>query len=235
MSTVRLIDATTGDATDDLELSVRLLRAMTPGSTTRLVRWYRPLATAAFSRRETRVPGFDEAVSAAAAAGYVPAVRPTGGRAVVYDAASAVIDLVEPIDPDEGHRAVYQRVADAVVEVLRDLGADAAVGEVPGEYCPGDFSIGARGVVKLAGIAQRATRDGRLTSVVLSVQPSPQALALLTEIYDDMAFAWDPSTFGSLEHELGTEVPADLAERLCAGLAPEGLEARRWSGETYDA
>ena len=38
---------------------------------------------------------------------------------------------------------------------LGRLGVDARVGEVPGEYCPGAFSVNARGRIKLAGVGQR--------------------------------------------------------------------------------
>ena len=38
---------------------------------------------------------------------------------------------------------------------LQRLGVDARVGEVPREYCPGDYCVNARGQTKLAGIGQR--------------------------------------------------------------------------------
>ena len=38
---------------------------------------------------------------------------------------------------------------------FRRLGVDARVGEIPGEYCPGAYSVNARGVKKLMGVGQR--------------------------------------------------------------------------------
>ena len=216
-------------AADDLALGQRLLHAV-ERSDGRLVRTYRPEPTAAFSRRETHLPGFDRAVSAAAAAGFAPVVRPTGGRAVVYDAGSLVIDVLEPAEPHRGHREAYTDVTEAIAAELRSFGVQAAVGAVPGEYCPGDFSIGSRGTVKLAGVAQRATRSARLVGVVLTVHPSPAAAEVLTEVNAELALDWDPRTVGSVADELGGSAPQDLEQRLVDALAPgaEAIEWHRW-------
>ena len=40
----------------------------------------------------------------------------------------------------------------------------------PGEYCPGRYSVNARGAVKLAGIGQRIVGGGSHTGVVLVVE-----------------------------------------------------------------
>lgn len=223
---VHLRGASSGDAADDLALAQRLLHsvAATDG---RLVRTYRPAPTAAFSRRETHLPGFDRAVSAAAAAGFAPVVRPTGGRAVVYDAGSLVVDVLEPAEPHRGHREAYAAVTGAIAAGLRSLGVAAAVGPVPGEYCPGDFSIGARGAVKLAGVAQRATRSARLVGVVLTVLPSPAAVEVLTEVNAELGLEWDPRTCGSVSDELGGAAPADLEQRLVDALTP-GAAVAEW-------
>ena len=223
---MHLHDAVTHDASDDLALGHELLRRM-PAGTERIVRTYRPCPTAAFSRRETHLPGFARAVSAASAAGFTPVVRPTGGRAVVYDGGSLVLDVLEPAAPHQGHREAYGRVAGGVASVLRAIGVQAAVGAVPGEYCPGDFSVGARDVVKLAGVAQRASRSARLVGVVLSVQPSPAAVDLLVEVNAELGLTWDPATCGSVEDELAARAPADLDDLLVAVLAP-GAETLPW-------
>ena len=44
------------------------------------------------------------------------------------------------------------------------------MGEVPGEYCPGRYSVNARGAAKLAGIGQRVVGGGSHTGVVLVVE-----------------------------------------------------------------
>ncbi len=227
---VHLMGAASGDAADDLALGTALLHAVDAAADGRIVRTYRPVPTAAFSRRETHLPGFDRAVSAAAAAGFAPVIRPTGGRAVVYDAGSLVLDVLEPAEPHRGHREAYGAVSGAIVAELRALGVDAGVGAVPGEYCPGDFSIGARGAVKLAGVAQRATRSARLVGVVLTVLPSPAAAEVLTEVNAELGLEWDPATCGSVAQELGAPIPPDLERRLVAALAPgaEVVDRHRW-------
>lgn len=220
--TIRLVDTSTGDPSEDLDLSRLLLGAVADGDLPRLVRSYRPLPTVAYSRRETHLPGFHRAVAACAASGYRPAIRPTGGRAVAYDERSVVIDVVEPVAAlHAGHRAAFETVSSAIAGSLVELGVQASVGPVPGEYCPGEFSVGARGVVKLVGIAQRAVRGARLISAVTAVQASAAAAELLAEVYRELDFAWDPGTVGSVEEERGATEPGDLADRIATALGAE--------------
>ena len=54
-----------------------------------------------------------------------------------------------------GTRERFERLGGVIVRALRGLGVDARVGEVEGEYCPGAWSVNARGQIKLAGIGQR--------------------------------------------------------------------------------
>lgn len=217
---VRLEDSGTGDAAADLDLGLRLMQLVGSASAGPLLRPYSPLPTAAFSRRETHLPGFDRAVSAAAAAGYTPVVRPTGGRVVVYDGSSLVLDLAEPAEPHSGHRDAFERVSGAIAEALRDLGVNAAVGPVPGEYCPGEFSVGARGTVKLVGIAQRASRGARLVSAVVSLRRSDPAVALMTELNAELGLDWNPATCGSVDEEAGAASASTVERRLCEAIAP---------------
>ena len=46
-------------------------------------------------------------------------------------------------------------MADILQRTLSTLGVHAEIGRLPGEYCPGDYSVHAGGRVKLAGIGQR--------------------------------------------------------------------------------
>ena len=52
---------------------------------------------------------------------------------------------------------------------LRQLGVPAGVGEVPGEYCPGEFSVHDGGGRKLVGTAQRLVPGGWLFSSMIVV------------------------------------------------------------------
>ena len=82
-------------------------------------------------------------------------LRLAGGRAAVFH--EGTIGLAHAVP--EAPRARDPRSASSprpgVTRALGGLGVDARVGEVPGEYCPGTYSVSARGERKLAGIGQR--------------------------------------------------------------------------------
>ena len=165
-----------GGPAHDVALGPALLRVGlaadldTAGEREEIVRIFVPSPTAAFSRRDTLRPGYHEAVAAVRRHGFEPVVRFPGGRLALYHRGSVVVDHVRrergaSLDVD-GRFAEY---AGLVVDVLTARGIDARIGEVPGEYCPGAFTVNGGGVVKLAGSAQRLTRDGWLFSTVLQV------------------------------------------------------------------
>jgi lipoate-protein ligase A len=113
-----------------------------------------------------------------------------------------VVDHVAP-DP-VAPRGLERRFRDfgaAYAAVLRDLGVDARVGEVPGEYCPGGSSVNARGVVKLVGTAQRVVRGAWLFSAVVVVDGSSVLRPLLTDVYRHLGQPFDGASVGSVREE----------------------------------
>ncbi|WES63540.1 hypothetical protein P0L94_13840 [Microbacter sp. GSS18] len=194
------------DADADLARSVELLRAVAAGAIAedRVVRLSTPVATVAMSRRESRLPGFETAERLARLHGFAPAIRPTGGRAVAYDETCVVFDIVTREHGDAIDQArFFREIGDALARALRSLGVDARVGDVPGEYCPGEFSINARGVVKLIGTSQRAVRGARLLSGMVPLGDVTRFADVLTQVNAALDLDWDPATFGTL----ATEVP----------------------------
>ena len=106
----------------------------------------------------------------------------------------------------------------------RRLGVDARVGEVPGEYCPGAWSVNARGRTKLVGIGQRIVAGGAHLGVVIVVRDSALVREVLIPVYDALGLEWDPATAGSVEDELG-DVELDAVEdAILAELAATGPE-----------
>lgn len=188
------------DAAADLDRSVALLRAVADGSIgdDRVVRVYTPLPTVAMSRRESRMPGFERACAASIGRGFTPVIRPTGGRAVAYDETCMVFDIIEREHVLTDQSAFFLRAGEALVAAMRGLSADARVGDVPGEYCPGEFSINARGSVKLIGTSQRAVRGARLLSGMLPLGEVAQLVDVLVEVNAALRLDWDASTFGTL-------------------------------------
>ncbi len=75
------------------------------------------------------------------------------------------------------------------------------MGEVAGEYCPGRYSVNARGVVKLAGIGQRIVAGGSHTGVVLVVSGEQRINDVLTPVYDALGLPWEPQVTGSVVAE----------------------------------
>lgn len=180
------------------------------------LRFYRPQATAAFSPRDTSHPAHAAVMAMLDARGFRPGERGAGGQLAVYDEAALVIDLIAPHpEPRENTRDRYRHFSGLMVKAFADLGIDARMGEVAGEYCPGDYSVNAEGRVKLAGLAQRIGKHGYHMGAVISVAPSAATLAAVTEAYRMMDIPFTPSTFGAITDL----VPGVSVSEACAHIA----------------
>src|SRR5699024_6023938 len=71
----------------------------------------------------------------------------------------------------------------------------AAVGEIPGEYCAGEYSVHAvlnsGRQIKLAGTAQRVVKGAWLFSTSLVVEDGRAIRDVLTDVYDALDIAFD--------------------------------------------
>jgi octanoyl-[GcvH]:protein N-octanoyltransferase len=117
------------------------------------------------------------------------------------------------------------------------------VGEVPGEYCPGGYSVNARGETKLAGVGQRLIMGGAHLGAVVVADGAGLVTEALVPVYEALGLEWDPATSGSVAAEapgtgLGQVVEAIRAayaldyELVDAELDPGTLElARRLAPE----
>ncbi len=165
-----------------------------------VLRAYRPERTVAFGRRDTFLPGFREAVVAARRHGFAPVIRGAGGRAAAYDEGCLIFDEVMPAG-SSGIRERFAADARRQADALRGLGVDARVGAVPGEYCPGEFSVNARGRVKLIGAAERIVKGAWLHSSVVVVESATAIREVLVDVYATLGLAWDPDTTGAIADE----------------------------------
>ncbi len=162
----------------------------------------RPGTTVAFAKRDAVADGYAEAVHAARAQGFDATLRLAGGRAAVFHDGTMEIGHAVPEDePRTGIHARFERTAGRLARALGRLGVHARVGEVPGEYCPGRYSVNARGAVKLAGIGQRIVAGGSHTGVVLVVSGDGRINDVLRPVYDALGLTWTPEVTGSLEAE----------------------------------
>jgi octanoyl-[GcvH]:protein N-octanoyltransferase len=183
-------------------VSRALMLRVADGELPETLRIARPGTTVAFAKRDAVADGYSEAVRAARAHGFEATLRLAGGRAAVFHAGTMEIGHAVPDDePRTGIHARFERTAGRLARALGRLGVDARVGEVPGEYCPGRYSVNARGAVKLAGIGQRIVAGGSHTGVVLVVCGEARINDVLRAVYDALGLAWTPEVTGSVESE----------------------------------
>ena len=69
---------------------------------------------------------------------------------------------------------------------------------MPGEYCPGEFSVNAAGTTKLVGTAQRLTRHGYLFSAVVLVTDPDPVREVLVDAYAALGLDWRPASVGAV-------------------------------------
>ncbi len=184
----------------DTAVSRALLREVAAGKRPETLRIYRPDDVVAFSTTDLRRPHFSRAVRAAHGAGFEAAIRLAGGSAAVFHTGTLAFAWCTPEEDERaGIRSRFERVSGWVARALRRLGVDARVGEVPGAYCPGDYSVNAGGRVKLMGCGQRVVRGGAHTGGVIVVRGSDRVRDVLTPVYAELGFDYDPATTGAVE------------------------------------
>ena len=220
---LEIIDAAfAGRAAFDVAVSRALLREVAIGKRPETLRLYRPDDVVAFSTTDLRSPGFPHALSAARGAGFDATLRLAGGAAAVFSTGSIAFAWCSPErDERAGIRARFTRTAEWVARALRRLGVDARIGEVPGAYCPGDWSVNARGARKLMGVGQRVVRGAAHTGGVIVVSGSERVRAVLSPVYAALGFPFDPGSVGAIEDEVGPVSIAQVRDALLADLAGE--------------
>jgi octanoyl-[GcvH]:protein N-octanoyltransferase len=184
------------------------------------IRIHRPGREVAFGRQDVASPGYDAAADAARAAGFAAVERLAGGRAAVFhEGTIAIARAYSDPQPPKRTYARFEEMAEVITSALRGLGVDARVGEVPGEYCPGAYSVNARGASKLAGIGQRMIRGGAHMGGVVVASGGDEIARVLVPVYEALELDWEPATSGSAAEELSREVDAgELEEALIAEL-----------------
>ena len=217
----------------DVAVSHALLVRVARGELAPTVRLYRPAPTMAFGRLDALRPGFAEAGEAARDAGFAPIVRLAGGHAAAYDEQSLIYEeIVATLDVTAGLHDRFRDGADLLADAVAGLGVETHVGEIPGEYCPGAYTVSAAGRLKLVGIAQRAVRGGALLSAFILVGGGDRLRAALFDVYRALEIAWRPATAGALEDVAPGITMADVEEAVLAArgedleLSPAAVDAQ---------
>lgn len=237
----------------DTALSRALLTRVAAGELPATLRLARSAPAVIFGKQDAVAPGYHEAVRAARDAGFEATLRLAGGRAAVFHEHTISLGHAVPDPaPRGGIHARFAATADLIARALGRLGVDARVGEVPGEYCPGSFSVNARGERKVAGIGQRLIATASFMGGVLVVADAERIRDVLVPVYAALGLDWDPARTGDVagegavvaswdavcdallaeyarEHDLVDaevdEATLALAERLAPEHQPEAPEA----------
>lgn len=208
----------------DTAVSHALLRRVARGEAAESLRLYRPDDALLFSSLDARRPGYATAVERARAAGFEPVVRLAGGHAAVFLASSLAFAWASP-DPEASlHiRPRFERLSGWIVAALRRLGLDAQVGELAGEYCPGEFSVHVAGRTKVMGVGQRVIRGGAHVGGVVTIAETERLRAVLVPIYEALELELRPETAGGLADFDPSLTADDLVEALSDVLRAEGI------------
>jgi lipoate-protein ligase A len=185
------------------------------------MRLARPGAMVAFGKQDISSPGYAVAANAAHAHGFDAVKRLAGGRAAVFHEHTVAFAWAQRNgDPWPGTHERFRTVAAAIERALQALGVDARTGEVPGEYCPGEYSVNARGRTKIVGIGQRIIKGASHIGGVIVIGDAGRVRDVLIPVYDALGLPWDPETTGSIEDEIGPVAFDDVTSAIRAELPP---------------
>lgn len=200
MNQVTLIDERFPDhEAMDVAVSHSILSAVSEGDIGAVLRLYVPGRVVAFGLADRVVDGYRFAVRAAEAHGYAAVERLAGGRAAVFHEGTLAFSWAAP-DPDPKTRIEerFKTISGIMADAFDSLGIDARIGQLPGEYCPGEWSVNVGGRVKVMGVGQRIVRGAAHVGGVVVVDEGHRIRDVLIPIYRALRLDWDPRTAGSL-------------------------------------
>jgi octanoyl-[GcvH]:protein N-octanoyltransferase len=200
------------DAALDVAISHALLEQAAQGMPA--LRVWTPPPAISFGRLDLLSDRVAAAVAAARSAGYEPVRRLAGGRVAAIGAGTVCVGWAYPSPEMTGMQERYGTAAAVVVGALERAGMPARVGELPGEWCPGSWSVIAGGA-KAGGLAQRVVRGGAWAEAVIVVAGAAALAAALAGVQAALGVDWDPGTL----RDLAGVTPGAVGEALIAELA----------------
>jgi octanoyl-[GcvH]:protein N-octanoyltransferase len=185
------------------------------------LRLWCPLGPAlSVGRLDARHPHLDHVLALARAAGVSPVRRLAGGRAAVLHAGCVCLGWAQPHPKLEKSGVRYELIAEAISQALAALGVQTFLGESPGEWCPGAWSVqGPSG--KLAGLAQRVVSGGAWCEALIVIEPAPELTSLAREVHRVLGLDWSDAAQGELRALLPDhpDLRAAVVDALTAALA----------------
>lgn len=218
----------TATMTEMIDSAMQTVRAVGRGEQPSTLRLYRPAPTVAFGRRDELNPQFSAARQVCLDQGFEPLVRTVGGHAAAYHRGCLVVDHFQYApDAVSGNHERYGIFGSMFAEALESLGIQAGVGELPGEYCPGEYSAwgqipgGQR--VKIIGTAQRVVSGAWWFSSGIVVE-NPEPLRAVTEdVYRSLGLPLDPVTVGALTDIEPLMTVDDIEDAVIEAYESEGF------------
>jgi lipoate-protein ligase A len=206
----------------DTAVSRALLTRVAAGAAPETLRLYVPEDVVAFSVLDRVRPGFAEALRVAREQGFEAMLRLAGGRAAVFTTQSLAFAWCIPAaEARRDIAARFDRLARIVREALSSIGVDARIGAVPGEYCPGEHSVNARGERKLMGVGQRIVKGAAHVGGVIVVRQPERVARVLEPIYAAMELPLDNAATGAVDQELPGVGLAEVRDALLRRFARE--------------
>lgn len=203
----------------DTGLSHAIVRAVGEQRLPQMFRIHRPGRLVAFGRQDTFSPGYAAAVRTARALGYPAVERLAGGRAALFFEDTLAFSWASPAqNPRSGVTERFRLLAEVLAQALADLGLDARIGELPGEYCPGRWSINLGGQVKVAGIGQRLVKGAAHLGGVLVADRGSEVRRILEPVYTELGLEWDPTTAGDVRSFRDSVTAEQIEEAIVARL-----------------
>lgn len=209
----------TGDGPLDTAVSRAILHRVNEGSLGETLEVGAPHHIAAFGKHDTLAEGFETAVAIARSHGYDPTIRIAGGRAVVFS--PTIVRFAWTIPSPDPARTMHERfrlLARGVVDALESLGIAAAIGEIPHEYCAGEYSVNVLGSRKVMGVGQRLSRSVAQIGGMIVVADPDDINGVLVPVYDALGVPIDPSATGSLADVASVSVD-DVIDALIVAIA----------------
>ena len=183
----------------DVAISHSILSAVSEGNIGPTLRLHYPGPVLAFGRADRVASGYPAAVRAARAHGFDAVERLAGGRAAVFHESTIAFSFAIPEpEPKSGIEDRFKLIAGLMVDAFDAMGVDARIGEIPGEYCPGQWSVNVGGRVKVMGVGQRLVRKAAHIGGVVVVDEGDRIRDVLIPVYRALGLDWDPRTAGSL-------------------------------------
>ncbi len=151
----RLIeDLDGGDPQAVLDRDRDLAEKLRRGETVPVIRLWRNDTCLVVPQRDASRPGFAAAARQSAARGWPVILRQTGGTAVPHGPGILLLSQIYAAPAGWGIDDGYRLLCRPLETLVRDLGLEPVLTEVPGAFCDGRFNLAVDGR-KIAGTAQR--------------------------------------------------------------------------------